>query len=307
MVNWSSYGSDDKESAFNAGDQSSVPGLGRSPGEGNGYPLQYSFLKNPMDRGAWWATDYGVAKNWPRLSHWHLTIQQCRCVTSQAGSEQAVPLLLSSPGMLALGRSPPSGTAFLPPLRKPCQKGLLITALLSLQQQPASTENRPAWVSPGVSTRSPAEPSDGCSPSHYLTATSCEKLCDNKAAMPLFLTSKPTKSLKMIVLNELVFGLHCYVLGQFVLQDQRESTFSALTHLLTIPAAHFHFWMFVLWLLKSISPWIDPFILYTYTHSCRGTATHVHTKSITWLRFIPQITFIKTSFLNWKKTWVCRD
>ena len=114
MVNRSSYGSDDKEFAFNAGDQSSIPGLGRSAGKGNGYPLQYSCLKNPMDRGAWWATDYGVAKNWPRLSHSHLMIQRCRCVTSQAGSEQAVPLLLSSLGMLALGRSPPSGTAFLP-------------------------------------------------------------------------------------------------------------------------------------------------------------------------------------------------
>ncbi|KAJ7983881.1 hypothetical protein DPEC_G00370250 [Dallia pectoralis] len=57
---------------------------------------------------------------------------------SLAGSEGFMPLLLSSPGMLALGRSPPSGTAFLPSLRKPCQKGLLITALLSLQQQPAS-------------------------------------------------------------------------------------------------------------------------------------------------------------------------
>ena len=172
----------------------------------------------------------------------------------------------------------------------------------SLAEPPAAASiHRPAWVSPGVSTCSPAEPSDDCSPYHSPTATSWEKLCDNKAAMPLFLTSKPTKSLKMIVLNELVFGLHCYVLGQFVLQDQRESAFSPLTHLLTILAAHFHFWMFVLWLLKSISPWIDLFILYTYTHSCRGTATHVHTKSITWLRFIPQITFIKTSFLNWKK------
>ena len=41
----------------------SIPGLGRSPGEGNGYPLQYSCLENSMDRGAWWATVYGVAKS----------------------------------------------------------------------------------------------------------------------------------------------------------------------------------------------------------------------------------------------------
>ena len=47
----------------NAGDVGSVPELGRSPGEGNGSLLQYSYLGNPKDRGAWWATVYGVAKN----------------------------------------------------------------------------------------------------------------------------------------------------------------------------------------------------------------------------------------------------
>ena len=46
--------SDGKESACNAGDPGSIPGSGRSPGEGNGYPLQYSCLENSMDRGAWW-------------------------------------------------------------------------------------------------------------------------------------------------------------------------------------------------------------------------------------------------------------
>ena len=49
--------------AGNARDVGSIPGLGRSPGEGNGNPLQYSCLENPMDRGAWWATVHGVAKN----------------------------------------------------------------------------------------------------------------------------------------------------------------------------------------------------------------------------------------------------
>ena len=44
------------------GDTSSIPGLGRSPGEGNGNLLQYSCLENPMDRGAWWVTVHGVAK-----------------------------------------------------------------------------------------------------------------------------------------------------------------------------------------------------------------------------------------------------
>ena len=46
-------GSDSKEPTCNAGDLGSIPGLGRSPGEGNGYPLQYCCLENPMDRGAW--------------------------------------------------------------------------------------------------------------------------------------------------------------------------------------------------------------------------------------------------------------
>ena len=61
-------GSDGKESACNAGDLLSVPGWGRSPGEGNANPLQYSCLENSMDRGAWWATVHGVTKNWTRLS-----------------------------------------------------------------------------------------------------------------------------------------------------------------------------------------------------------------------------------------------
>ena len=51
-----------KESACNAGDLGLIPGSGRSPGEENGNPLQYSCLGNPMDRGAWWATVHGVAR-----------------------------------------------------------------------------------------------------------------------------------------------------------------------------------------------------------------------------------------------------
>ena len=61
-------GSAGKESGCNAGDLGSIPGLGRSPGEGNGYPLQYSCLENSMDRGAWQATIYGVAKSQTWLS-----------------------------------------------------------------------------------------------------------------------------------------------------------------------------------------------------------------------------------------------
>ena len=57
-------GSDNKESACNMGDLGSIPGLGRSPGEGNGYLLQYSGLENSMDRGAWQAIVHGVTKSW---------------------------------------------------------------------------------------------------------------------------------------------------------------------------------------------------------------------------------------------------
>ena len=55
-------------SASNAGDQGLIPGLGRYPGEGNGNPLQYSCLENPMDGEAWWATVHGVAKSRTQLS-----------------------------------------------------------------------------------------------------------------------------------------------------------------------------------------------------------------------------------------------
>ena len=61
-------GSDGKESACDAGDLGSIPGLGRSPGEGNGYPIQYSGPQNSMDRGAWQATVQGVAQNQTPLS-----------------------------------------------------------------------------------------------------------------------------------------------------------------------------------------------------------------------------------------------
>ena len=56
-------GSEGKASACNGGDLGSIPGSGRSPGEGNGHPLQYSCLENSMDRGNWWATVHGVAKS----------------------------------------------------------------------------------------------------------------------------------------------------------------------------------------------------------------------------------------------------
>ena len=62
-------GSVSKESACNVADLGSIPGSGRSSGEENDNPLQYSCLENSMDRGAWWATVHGVAKSWTQLSN----------------------------------------------------------------------------------------------------------------------------------------------------------------------------------------------------------------------------------------------
>ena len=56
-------GSDGKESACNEGDLGLIPGLGRSPGEGNSYPLQYSGLENSMGKGAWQATAHGITES----------------------------------------------------------------------------------------------------------------------------------------------------------------------------------------------------------------------------------------------------
>ena len=64
-------GSDGKESTCNSGNLSSIPGLGKAPGGGNGYPLQYSGLENPMDRDAWRAAVHGVTKSQTRLSDFH--------------------------------------------------------------------------------------------------------------------------------------------------------------------------------------------------------------------------------------------
>ena len=63
-----------KESTYNVGDLGSIPGLGRSPGEGNGYPLQYSGMENSIDYIV-----LGVAKSWTRLSNFHFTRFSMRC------------------------------------------------------------------------------------------------------------------------------------------------------------------------------------------------------------------------------------
>ena len=58
-----------KNPSANAGDMGSILGLGRSPGERNGKPVQYSCLGNPMDRGVWWAMSMGSQKSWIRISN----------------------------------------------------------------------------------------------------------------------------------------------------------------------------------------------------------------------------------------------
>ena len=77
VINWCFWGfpggSEVKASACNEGDLGLIPGSGRSPGEGNGNPLQYSCLENPMGGGAWWATVHGVAKSRTRLSEFTFT------------------------------------------------------------------------------------------------------------------------------------------------------------------------------------------------------------------------------------------
>ena len=71
-------GSEGKASACNVGDPGSIPESGRSPGEGNGNPLQYSCLGNPTERDTWWATVHGVAKSQIRLNYSNGTT--CKCL-----------------------------------------------------------------------------------------------------------------------------------------------------------------------------------------------------------------------------------
>ena len=87
-MDWGFPGSSDgKVSAYNAGDLGSIPGSGRSPGEGNGNPLQYSCLENPMDQGAWWATIHGVAKSRTRLSDFCVCVCVCKLNLKESKGE----------------------------------------------------------------------------------------------------------------------------------------------------------------------------------------------------------------------------
>ena len=92
MSTINSGGSNSKESACNEGDPGSIPGSGRSPGEENGKPFQYSCLGNLMDRGAWWTRVHGVAKSQTRLSdsftfHQFITKNIIKDTEGQPGEE----------------------------------------------------------------------------------------------------------------------------------------------------------------------------------------------------------------------------
>ena len=96
--------SNGKASANNVRDPGSIPGLGRFSGEGKSNPLQYSCLKNPMDRGVWWATVHGVAKSQTRLRDFTFTFIRIYTIPDQFSSAQSCPTLCdpmnsSTPGL----------------------------------------------------------------------------------------------------------------------------------------------------------------------------------------------------------------
>ena len=106
-------GSDTKESACNAGDPGWIPGLGRSSGEGSGNPLQYYCVENPMDRGAWWVTDRGVAKSPTQLSDYTAaaarSLPSCPTLCDPIGGSppgSPVPGILRSTNTTALQKLP---------------------------------------------------------------------------------------------------------------------------------------------------------------------------------------------------------
>ena len=78
----------------NAGDirdMGLIPGLGRSPGEGHGYPLQYSCLDNPVDRGAWWAMAYRITNSWTQLKQLstHAQRHYIHCTGEETGAKRS--------------------------------------------------------------------------------------------------------------------------------------------------------------------------------------------------------------------------
>ena len=100
-------GSDGKASACNAGDLGSIPEWGKSPGEGNGNPLQHSCLENPMDSGAWWAAVHGVVKSRTRLSDFpftfHFDALEKEMVTHSSVLAWRIPGTGEPGGLLSMG------------------------------------------------------------------------------------------------------------------------------------------------------------------------------------------------------------
>ena len=106
-----------EEFSRNAGYLGSIPVLGRSPGEGNGIPLQYSCLENPMDRGGWEATVHGVAKSQPQLSDFTffsffhsrdevtLASRSCVSISCSVASDSATAWTVASQAPLSMGFS----------------------------------------------------------------------------------------------------------------------------------------------------------------------------------------------------------
>ena len=85
-VNFSG-GSEGKASACDVGDPGSVPGWGRSPGEGNGHPLRCSCLENPLDKGAWWTAIHGVTKSQTWLERWTLSLSLSHPLSVKSDSD----------------------------------------------------------------------------------------------------------------------------------------------------------------------------------------------------------------------------
>ena len=108
--------SDGEESACSAGHLSSILGSGSSPGEGNGYPLQYSCLENPRDRGAWWATVHEVARvehNWVTTTVTFHLIVLCIYVFSDSSVAKESACNAGDPSLIpGLGRSPGEGIGY---------------------------------------------------------------------------------------------------------------------------------------------------------------------------------------------------
>ena len=104
--------SDSKASAYNAGDLGSIPGSEISPGEGNGNPLQYSCLENPMDQGVWQATLHGVTKSRTRLSDFTFTFTEVTnyLIPHMCLVAQSCPTLCNLPGSSVHGDSPGKNT-----------------------------------------------------------------------------------------------------------------------------------------------------------------------------------------------------